>query len=107
MNAIVREILQGNGTNDDKAKALNELKTDIAFADEVLNGKFTYCESCDDYYLTESFQNKMDINDTKICTYEDPINSGGNEYADGTVIVKYRVCPKGHMKEIDREEKLK
>lgn len=107
MHKVIKDLLLGDTTKAEKKSLLDSLADDIAFADEVLDGKFTYCESCDDYYLTESFQNKMDINDTKICTYEDPINSGGNEYADGTVIVKYRVCPKGHMKEIDREEKLK
>ena len=41
---------------------------------------------------------------TKICVYEDPINSGGNDYVDGYADILYRVCPKGHKHVVDRKE---
>ena len=104
MNAIVREILQGNGTNDDKAKALNELQADIALAERVLSGEYSYCKECDRYYLMKSFQHKAGREKVQICTYQDPINSGGNEYTSGTAWISYEICPCGHVHEMGRIE---
>lgn len=53
-----------------------------------------------------SFQKKKPI-PTKICVYEDPINSGGNDYVDGYADVLYSVCPKGHKHVVDRKERRK
>ena len=39
-----------------------------------------------------------------VCVYEDPINSGGNDYVDGYADISYSVCPKGHKHVVDRRE---
>lgn len=39
--------------------------------------------------------------------YEDPINSGGNDYIDGYADILYSVCPKGHKHVVDRKERRK
>lgn len=105
MNKIIREILDKNVTKEVKYKALDQLYNDIQTAKEILDGKFQYCEECDDYYLAESFLTKKDSIPSKICTWRDPINSGGNEYKDGYIDITWRVCPKGHKHEINREER--
>ena len=50
-----------------------------------------------------SFSEKETVH-TKICVYEDPINSGSNDYVDGYADILYRVCPKGHKHVVDRKE---
>lgn len=39
-----------------------------------------------------------------VCIYADPINSGGNEYADRDVLYTYKICPKGHKHLVNRKE---
>ena len=51
----------------------------------ILSGKFQYCQDCDDYYLAKSFLSDSETKNARICIYQDPINSGGNDYADGNV----------------------
>lgn len=105
MNTIIENIINASVGNNVKFKKLDELQEDIKIAKDILKGKYTYCSQCKDYYLTESFLNKIEHENCKICTYEDPINSGGNEYVDGIAMITYSICPKGHKKEINREEK--
>ena len=58
----------------------------------ILSGKFQYCQDCDDYYLAKSFLSDSETKNARICIYQDPINSGGNDYADGYVDIKYSIC---------------
>ena len=71
----------------------------------ILSGKFQYCQDCDDYYLAKSFLSDSETKNARICIYQDPINSGGNDYADGYVDIKYSICPKGHKHEVSRKER--
>lgn len=98
MHEIVKDILQSYNMNETEecVKALEKLEEDIAFAKEIVSGKRKRCEKCDDYYLVNSFQHSTETTEGKICTYQDPINSGGNEYADGCIHREYEICPKGH-----------
>ena len=80
---------------------------DIKTAKDIINGKLSYCEECKDYYLTKSFLSEKETIPTKICMYEDPINSGGNDYVDGYADIIYHVCPKGHKHVVDRKERRK
>lgn len=70
-------------------------------------GKFQYCSNCDDYYLSESYLTKTETKESKICVYEDPINSGGNDYTDGFVDITYSICPKGYKHKVNRRKRRK
>ena len=107
MNKEVLNILSCYTSKEAKIEELSKLKDDIDFARKILDGTYQYCSRCDDYYLTESFIYKSEKHEEQICAYEDPINSGGNEYTDGYAHIKYRICPKGHKKEIGRIEERK
>ena len=48
---------------------------------------------------------KKETKPARICIYEDPINSGSNDYVDGYTDITYSICPKGHKHEIDRKER--
>ena len=100
-NIIVSEI-----TDDEKLEALKQYEDDIKAAKDIINGKITYCEECKDYYLTKAFFLEKESIPTEICTYRDPINSGGNDYVDGYVDIVYSVCPKGHKHVVDRKERI-
>lgn len=104
MNKNIENIIISRGTNQEKLKVLESLENDIQTAKDIVNGKYTYCEECGDYFLTKSFLIEKKTEPTKICIYEDPINSGGNDYIDGYVDITYRICPKGHKHEINRAE---
>lgn len=107
MEKIIEEILKRKTSDEAKIKALNKLQQDIEIAKDIISGKFKYCEDCNDYYLRESFLSKQETKPARICTYNDPINSGGNDYADGYIDIIYEVCPKGHKHEISRKERLR
>lgn len=107
MNKVIKNIVTGNGTEQSKLEELSSLERDINIAKNILTGKYNYCKECDDYYLAKSFITEHETKETKICIYEDPINSGGNDYVDGYVDITYLVCPKGHKHEIDRHERRK
>ena len=107
MNKIIKDIIDRNCTDEEKKKALDSLYDEINMAKGILSGKFKYCPDCDDYYLTKSYLTEHETKPTQICVYEDPINSGGNEYADGETYITYKTCPKGHKHEISREEMRK
>lgn len=106
MEKIIRDIIDKKESKEEKIKELEELLDDIEIAKGILNGEFNYCPKCNDYYLSESFGNKKETKPTKICIWNDPINSGGNEYEDGYVDIEYAICPKGHKIEISRKEKM-
>lgn len=71
----------GSWTRDsEKLEALKQYEDDIKTAKDIINGKLTYCEECKDYYLTKSFFSEKETVPTKICVYEDPINSDVHRY---------------------------
>lgn len=101
MNQEIANILNNNKSKEEQLKALTKIENDIYFAKEVVNGIYTYCPECNDFYLTKSFFYENTSGEEKVCIHEDPINSGGNEYATKFVRIKYRVCPKGHKKRVE------
>lgn len=105
MNKIVRDIIIKECSIEEKNKALNSLEDDIKIAKGILSGEFKYCKDCDDYYLAKSYLEEVESTLGKICVYEDPINSGGNEYVDGIIDITYSICPKGHRHKIKTEER--
>lgn len=107
MNKVIENILNGSYSEESKKKQLDVLSDEIRIAKDIINGKYKYCHECNDYYITESFLTRNEHKEAKICTYCDPINSGGNDYADGYVDITYSICPKGHKHEIDRKERLR
>lgn len=107
MHDFIEKIVKSPQKAPNKLKVIEELRQELKIAEEIIKGKYTYCEECDDYYLSKSFVSEIEHEDCKICTYSDPINSSGNEYVDGIAHVTYRICPKGHRKEIHRYETKK
>ena len=107
MDKAVKAIINSHLSEEAKLKALEWLSDDIELGKKVVEGMFEWCPVCDDYYYTHSFFTETMTEDTRICVYRDPINSGGNDYVDGSADIIYRVCPKGHRVEIDRTERRK
>lgn len=105
MNKVVKDIINRRCTSEEKYKTLDLLSNDIDIAKGILSGKFQYCPDCDDYYFSKSYLTEVETEETRICVYEDPINSGGNDYVDGYTDITYSICPKGHKHEIDRKER--
>lgn len=101
----IEDIIISRERDSEKLEVLKQYEEDIKTAKDIINGKLTYCEECKDYYLTKSFFSEKETIPTKICMYEDPINSGGNDYVDGYADILYSVCPKGHKHVVDRREK--
>lgn len=104
MNKIILDIIKRKTSKLEKNKSLDDLKADIQIAEKILSGELKYCEDCNDYYLAESFICKKEVKNSKIITYSDPINSGGNEYRDGQIEYCYELCPKGHKHLISQIE---
>ena len=102
MNSVIKDIIKRKCDEESKKKALLSLKEDIKIAEKILEGEMTYCENCEDYYLTKSFFTIQETTNEKVCIYNDPINSGGNEYEMQDVTRLYRVCPKGHKHLINK-----
>lgn len=105
MHEVVKEIISRHISNDDKINLLNILMDDIVNAKHILSGEYKYCPKCEDYYLTKSFQTETETKFENVCTYEDPINSGGNEYTEKVVGYVYSICPKGHKEIINKIER--
>lgn len=103
----IEDIIISKARDSEKLEALKQYEDDIKTAKDIINGKLTYCEECKDYYLTKSFFSEKETVPTKICVYEDSINSGGNDYVDGYADILYSVCPKGHKHVVDRKERRK
>lgn len=96
MNPVIKDILVRKCKQEDKEKALQSLTEDIEKARLILSGYYRYCPDCDDYYIAGSFLHSTVTEPSKVCTWEDPINSGGNEYKDVIKTTQYLICPKGH-----------
>lgn len=107
MNNIIKDIINKNCSKEEKNKALNLLCDEIEMAKGILSGKYKYCPDCDDYYLAKSYLAEIETKETNICVYQDPINSGGNEYERGYVDITYSICPKGHKHEVTRSERMR
>ena len=104
MNQVIKDIIERKCNNEDKNKALDLLLDDIRIARGIISGEFRYCSECDDYYLSNSFVENVESKPGRICIWEDPINSGGNEYEDGFIETRYSICPKGHKHVINQRE---
>lgn len=104
MHYVIREILDSGTDNVRKAEEIAEIEKSIGIAKRIFSGEFTYCKSCGDYFLSRSFFQESEIVEERICTYSDPINSGGDEYKDGKVEYTYMYCPKGCKHKIRRKE---
>lgn len=105
MHSAIKEVLECNSTtNRQKTEEISRLKESINIAEQILAGKFTYCKSCGDYFLSKSFITETEVIDELVCIYADPINSGGSEYAKKPIRYTYKYCPKGCKQQIQREE---
>lgn len=104
MDKVIENILISRATNQEKYAQIEKLEKDIEMARKILSGECKYCKECNDYYLSKSFFTETEIKNEKICTYNDPINSSGNEYKDSQVRYIYLICPKGHRDLQDRQE---
>lgn len=104
MDKVIENILISRATNQEKYAQIEKLEKDIEMARKILSGECKYCKECHDYYLSKSFFTETKVKNEKICTYNDPINSSGNEYKDGQVRYTYLICPKGHRDLQDRQE---
>lgn len=105
MNKLIKDIIDKTCSDKQKKKELDKLSDEIEMAKGILSGKFQYCKDCDDYYLTKSFLQETETRNARICVWEDPINSGGNEYEDGFIDITYSICPRAHKHEIKRKER--
>lgn len=104
MHNIIKNILDSNITNQKKMEEIEAIKESIIIAEQIFTGKFAYCKTCKDYFLSKSFFEDTEIVNEKVCTYIDPINSGGDQYENRPVRYTYKYCPKGCKHKIKREE---
>ena len=104
MHPIIKKILDKDISTEEKATEIEELKASIEIAEKIFEGEFTYCKKCKDYYYSRSFFEDTEIVVEPVCTYSDPINSGGDEYENRKVRYTYKYCPKGCKHQINREE---
>ena len=108
MNEAIKNIvLDTHKKIEDRRKELDNIAKDIELAKGLLDGRYSYCKDCDDFYMSKSFFEEKETREEEICTYVDPINSSGNLYKDGYVDITYLVCPKGHKHVISRKEREK
>ena len=103
MHQVIKDILDRDISVDDKKKLVAELKDSITLAEQIFSGKFAYCKKCGDYYLSQSFIVETEVVSERVCTYSDPINSGGDEYENKDIRYTYKYCPKGCKHTINRE----
>ena len=97
-------IVESNESDNKKIEKLESFIEEAKIAIDIVKGKYKHCPKCKDYYFTKSFLTEEEIKEEEICTYEDPINSGGNEYKIGKVKYIKTLCPKGHVISTDRHE---
>ena len=97
-------IINQSLTIEQKRHLLHEFEESIELANKYLE-EYRYCPSCKDFYLKKSYIIDTEYNVENVCTYSDPINSGGDEYERRKVKYTNRLCPKGHIVErIGRED---
>ena len=103
MNKEILRIIEIKD-KDKQKEAIDKLEEDIKVVKKIIAGEYRYCPECKDYYLAKSFIEKTETKREECCTYSDPINSGGNEYAMKDVRYNYTLCPKDHKLDIKRYE---
>ena len=101
---VIKEILDCSTSNAQKSEEIKKLKESISIAERIFSGELTYCKICGEYFLSKSFITEQEIVDELVCTYSDPINSGGDEYEKKPVRYTYKYCPNGCKHKIHREE---
>ena len=104
MHKVIKEILDKNISTEKKAKEVADIKASVELAERIFSGEFAYCMKCGDYFLSKSFIVDFEVVTERVCTYSDPINSGGDEYEDKKIRYTYKYCPKGCKHKINREE---
>lgn len=107
MNQLIKNIIQGAYTTDDKLKALDSIADDLQMARGVMSGKYTYCPYCDEYYLTKSFVKEQQTELARVPVYENTPSGEITKHVNGEAIITYLICPKEHVREINREENPK
>lgn len=106
MHPVIKSILDKDISMEEKKEEIQEIKKSIELAERIFTGELRYCKKCGDYYLSRSFFTDTEIVEENICTYSDPINSGGDEYERKEVKYMYRYCPKGCKEVISRSERF-
>lgn len=105
MRQEIKDIIINQSLSTTKKRSLlYEFKESIELALKYLE-EYEYCSVCKDFYLSKSFITDVRYDTENVCTYSDPINSGGNEYERRKIKYTERICPKGHVvKVINRED---
>lgn len=97
----INKILKDTSlSREDKRAKIESIKRVVNDALDILSGDWCYCNICQEFYKTKSFYQETEMESCQVKTYDDPINSGGNEYTPGTRYTTYVFCPKGHRKVI-------
>lgn len=106
MHPVIKEILDNNMSNKEKAVEIEKLKASIEIIEKekILNGECIYCKNCGDYFLSKSFIKATEIVEESVCTYSDPYQSTSDVYEKKLVRYTYMYCPKGCKHQIKREE---
>lgn len=93
----IEEIINGSHSIREKEALINRLSKELL--EEIRSG-YKLCPRCNTYYRETTWDTVTESKTERVCIYEDPINSGGNEYKDKLVKRTYEVCPVGHKIEI-------
>lgn len=94
---MVDDILNGSHTIAEKEKLIKTLSDSLS--EEIKIG-YRYCKKCGNYYREKAWDTCSETKTENVCVYEDPINSGGNDYEERDVTRHYSICPMGHKEEI-------
>lgn len=89
----IDEILNGSHSVYDK---LNLIKKLCAKLEMEVTKDYIKCPKCNQYYRANSWDIIERAEEELVCTYDDPINSGGNTYDTKLIRKMYNVCPVGH-----------
>ena len=96
----IESIILSNAAKEEKLEQLDAIEEQVLEAKKIIEF-YKFCPKCKDYYLTKSFSTKTETKIERVCTYCDPINSGGDEYDDKEITRSYIICPKGHYLDFD------
>ena len=105
MRPEIKEIIANQSMSvEEKQHILYEFQESINLAEKYLT-EYRYCPHCQEFYISKSFFIDTSYEEENVCTYSDPINSGGNEYERRRIKYTNLMCPKGHVvEEINRED---
>lgn len=90
---MIDDILNGSHTIEEKEELIRTLSSTLS---KKIKVGYRYCKKCGNYYREKAWDTCYETNTENICVYEDPINSGGNNYEESVVTRKYSICPMGH-----------